>query len=120
MTEHPDDVSALIERIPLAHYVWCGMQEGTHEAQCDCGFPERMEVVETLERLAAENKRLQDCESEVVTMQAGLIDQYRRDAERYRWLRDQVWSPTIARVVTQHRNAEWDATIDAAMAKERE
>ena len=58
MTEHPDDVSALIERIPLAHYVWCGMQEGTHEAQCDCGFPERMEVVETLERLAAENAAL--------------------------------------------------------------
>ena len=58
MTEHPDDVAALCERIPLAHYVWCGMQEGTHEAQCDCGFPERMEVVETLERLAAENERL--------------------------------------------------------------
>ena len=55
----PDDVAALCERIPLAHYVWCGMQEGTHEAQCDCGFPERMEVVETLERLAAENARLQ-------------------------------------------------------------
>jgi hypothetical protein len=39
----------------------------------------------------------------------------RKDAERYRWLRDNPWPSPVQSVVVRHENAAWDATIDAAM-----
>lgn len=42
-----------------------------------------------------------------------------KDAARYRWLRDTPWLGTsLEPVITQQRNAHWDAAIDAAMAQE--
>ena len=43
-------------------------------------------------------------------------DVLRRDAERYRWLRDNPWPPILEADIKMHRNARWDAKIDAAMA----
>ena len=40
----------------------------------------------------------------------------RTDAERYRWLRDNPWPPILEADIKLHRNARWDAKIDAAMA----
>lgn len=40
----------------------------------------------------------------------------RKDAERYRWLRDNPWPPILEADIMLHRNARWDAEIDAAMA----
>ncbi|SOY79976.1 hypothetical protein CBM2599_A120541 [Cupriavidus taiwanensis] len=45
----------------------------------------------------------------------------RRDAERYRWVRDVPWFGTgtpLERVIALQQNACWDAAIDAAMGKE--
>jgi hypothetical protein len=39
----------------------------------------------------------------------------RKDAERYRWLRDNPWPPVLEADITLHRNARWDVEIDAAM-----
>ena len=41
----------------------------------------------------------------------------RKDAERYRFLRDNPWPSPVQSVVVRHANAAWDATIDAAIAK---
>ena len=41
------------------------------------------------------------------------------DAERYRWLRDNPWPPVLAADILLHRNARWDAEIDAAMAESK-
>jgi len=42
-----------------------------------------------------------------------------KDAERYRWLRDNPWPPVLEADILLHRNARWDAEIDAAMAESR-
>mgnify|MGYP003519988669 CR=1 FL=1 len=39
-----------------------------------------------------------------------------KDAERYRWLRDNPWPAILEADIMLHRNARWDAEIDAAMA----
>lgn len=44
------------------------------------------------------------------------LDALRKDAERYRWLRDNPWPPILEADIVLHRNARWDAEIDAAMA----
>ena len=43
-------------------------------------------------------------------------EKLRKDAERYRWLRDNPWPPVLEADILLHRNARWDAEIDAAMA----
>lgn len=58
---------------------------------------ERKATESELRRLHAENKAL------------------RADAERYRWLRDNPWPPVLEADILLHRNARWDAEIDAAM-----
>jgi len=40
-----------------------------------------------------------------------------RDAARYRWLRDNPWPPILEADILLHRNARWDAAIDAAMKR---
>lgn len=44
-------------------------------------------------------------------------DSLRKDAERYRWLRDTPWFDNyeIRSVIAHQQNALWDKTIDAAM-----
>ena len=44
-------------------------------------------------------------------------DELRADAMRYRWLRDNPWDDELTAVITYHRNALFDSTIDAAIAK---
>jgi len=44
----------------------------------------------------------------------------RADAARYRWIRDNPWSPALEDVITMHRNRRWDVEIDAAIQAERE
>lgn len=43
------------------------------------------------------------------------IERLRLDAARYRWLRDNPWPPILEADILLHRNARWDAAIDAAM-----
>lgn len=45
------------------------------------------------------------------------VEKYRKDAERYRWLRDAPWFDNyeIRSVISYQQNAVWDETIDAAM-----
>ena len=43
----------------------------------------------------------------------------RKDAARYRFLRDNPWPSPVQAVVVRHANAVWDATIDAAMLAQR-
>lgn len=45
----------------------------------------------------------------------------RRDAERYRFIRDVPWQCTpLGRVISQQRNVHWDTSIDAAIAAAKE
>jgi hypothetical protein len=46
---------------------------------------------------------------------ADAIESLRRDAERYRWLRDTPWPEKLVPIIQQHRNMLWDAAIDAAI-----
>jgi hypothetical protein len=41
----------------------------------------------------------------------------RKDAERYRWLKDSPWDEDLTRVIQFHLNAKFDTAIDAAMEK---
>ncbi len=45
------------------------------------------------------------------------VEMLRKDAERYRWLRDTPWFDNyeIRSVIAHQQNALWDKTIDAAM-----
>ena len=80
------------------------------------------QVTETLVR--DELKRVEEGELPMFTrweyeqlMRAWLDrEALRKDAERYRWLRDNPWPSPVQSVVVRHANAAWDATIDAAMA----
>jgi hypothetical protein len=47
---------------------------------------------------------------------AQVLEALRKDAERYRWLRDNPWPPELEADIMLHRNARWDAEIDAAIA----
>ena len=38
-----------------------------------------------------------------------------RDAERYRFIKDEPWCSNVADVICHHQNAAWDVVIDAAM-----
>lgn len=44
------------------------------------------------------------------------VEALSKDAERYRWLRDHPWPPELEADTLLHRNARWDAAIDAAIA----
>ncbi|MDE1545950.1 hypothetical protein PTW32_11015 [Dechloromonas agitata] len=41
----------------------------------------------------------------------------RKDAERYRFIKDEPWSANVSDVICHHQNAAWDNVIDAAMAQ---
>ncbi len=84
------------------------------------------EAAALLEQQAAEIERLRALDGERVaklnalTVQsardAEQIEALRKDAERYRWLRDTPWPREVERAVMLHANASWDAAIDAAMS----
>lgn len=42
------------------------------------------------------------------------VEALRKDAERYRWLRDTPWPAELQTVIQLHSNAIWDRAIDAA------
>lgn len=42
------------------------------------------------------------------------LEAVRKDSERYLWLRDTPWTPEMTNIIAFHRNAYWDAAIDAA------
>ena len=71
--------------------------------------------VEPLRKQAAETS------NDILTMADALIIQRTadaRDADRYRWLRDNDWrnDEKMEPVIRLHLNAIWDEKIDAAMA----
>lgn len=55
-------------------------------------------------------------EAEIARLRAE-VEACRKDAERYRWLRDTPWFDNyeIRSVISHQQNAVWDETIDAAM-----
>ena len=89
-----------------------------------------MEEVQSIEAYAREllndqAKRLTEA-TVAITRQLGRIKelekelaQYKRDAERYRWIRDNPWPPVLEVDIKLHRNLRWDSEIDAAMAKKQ-
>ena len=42
-------------------------------------------------------------------------DSLKKDAERYRWLRDNPWNEELTGIITYHRNALFDTAIDAEL-----
>jgi hypothetical protein len=54
--------------------------------------------------------------AELAASHAAEVEALRADAERYRWLRDNPWPPEMEADILLHRNARWDAAIDAARA----
>ena len=102
---------------------------------CEC-----VDIADTIDALLAERERLtQECSllaaghcihddgSGLTADEGGTPycamkkerDALRADAERYRWLRDNPWpSPEFASIIQEHRNAVWDAAIDAAMKEQ--
>lgn len=54
-----------------------------------------------------------------VPVDADELEGLRRDAARYRFIRDVPWFGSgrpLAKVIGQQRNAHWDSSIDAALA----
>ena len=47
------------------------------------------------------------------------LHEMRKDAERYRWLRDTPWPAALAYVICNQCNARWDEFVDAAMRAEQ-
>lgn len=45
-------------------------------------------------------------------------EQLRKDAERYRFIKDEPWSANVSEVICHHQNAAWDNVIDAAMTSD--
>ena len=45
------------------------------------------------------------------------LEQQLKDAERYRFIKDEPWSANVSEVICHHQNAAWDNVIDAAMAQ---
>ena len=41
----------------------------------------------------------------------------KRDAERYRFIKDTPWCKSVAEAICHHQNSAWDNVIDAAMAQ---
>ena len=60
-------------------------------------------------RLQAENERLREA---LNTQFPGLVE-ISKDAERYRWLRDNNWPDELSRIICLHMNTLWDEAIDA-------
>ncbi len=71
-----------------------------------------------LRREIAEVWALLDAERE----KAAMVDELRKDAERYRWLRDGNDNKKSAacHIAVNCYGLEWDAAIDAAIAQEGE
>ena len=83
--------------------------------------PEALRLAQTLEQIAP--SYLEDDELEIAACllreQHAEIERLRRDAERYRWLRDKAPPDIgdIASVRDSHDPSEIDAAIDAAMGE---
>ena len=61
-------------------------------------------------------KKITELETELATLKAE-NESLRKDAERYRFLKDTPWSANVSEVICHHQNAAWDNVIDAAMAQ---
>jgi len=48
------------------------------------------------------------------------IEALRKDAARYRWLRDNPWPSFLRSIVVTQSNAAWDTAIDASMKAQAE
>lgn len=42
-----------------------------------------------------------------------------KDAERYRWVRDNPWNKELTAIITYHRNSVFDTAIDQAMQEQK-
>ena len=61
-----------------------------------------------------------DCHWQLLEDAADTIDELRRDAARYRWLRDNPWNGTeVENVINCHLYAVWDRVIDAAIKESK-
>lgn len=68
--------------------------------------------------LVARNKEVNQLNAQLATSRAE-VEGLRKDAERYRWLKDTPWTENreFSHVIQCQMNAIWDKTIDAAMEK---
>ena len=78
------------------------------------GIKDYAELIRKLEILAV------DMHWPLMAEAADTIDELRRDAERYRWLRDNPWNGTeVENVINCHLYAVWDRVIDAAIKESK-
>ena len=59
---------------------------------------------------------ISELRSEIVALKVA-NEALRKDAERYRFIKDEPWSANVSEVICHHQNAAWDNVIDAAMAQ---
>ncbi len=95
----------------------------TAELEAMCANFEAMR--EEKNALRAEVERLRGCLAQANSqaehferewyLRGDEVERLRKDAERYRRLRDTPWPREVERAVMLHANASWDAAIDAAM-----
>lgn len=77
-----------------------------------------MDTKDLIERLRFLASGQDDVHSMSLTEAADALEAMSKDAQRYRWLRDNPWPPELEAVVRLHQNLRWDAAIDAAIAKD--
>ncbi len=100
----------LIERLRNKSGAWIN---GLYDDEAATALEQQAAEIERLRALHAETSRLM--QEEIANAEA-----LRKDAQRYRWLRDTPWPREVERAVMLHANASWDAAIDAAMSTQAE
>ena len=60
-------------------------------------------------------RKVYDDSAALLRAQATEIEALRKDAARYRWLRDNPWPSFLRSIVVTQSNAAWDTAIDASM-----
>ena len=77
----------------------CRLKTASHGEDGKWAYEEIVKLRAELAALKAENESL------------------RKDAERYRFIKDTPWSKHVAEFICHHQNAAWDNVIDDVMAQ---
>jgi hypothetical protein len=77
-----------------------------------------MDIVEDLMTTTFSNnqKFFEKAANEIKSLRNQLAE-CQKDAERYRWLKNNVWNDDMAALITLHANESWDAAIDSAISE---
>ena len=65
-------------------------------------------------------RKVYDDSAALLRAQATEIEALRKDAARYRWLRDNPWPSFLRSIVVTQSKAAWDTAIDASMKAQAE